>query len=175
MNSDNRYQPPKAEVADVNSEEMELATRGARFGAAVIDGLLIAFVIFPVMFATGYLQEAMSGIQPLATQMMYGSLGFVLYVVFHGYLLQKSGQTIGKRLVGTRIVSVDDNRVVPLWKILTMRQLPITVLSQVPMVGQVVALVDCLFIFRADKRCAHDLIAGTKVVKASTAWKKQDE
>jgi uncharacterized RDD family membrane protein YckC len=34
------------------------------------------------------------------------------------------------------------------------------------MIGPVLALVDVLLIFRNDRRCGHDLIAGTRVVHA---------
>ena len=33
-------------------------------------------------------------------------------------------------------------------------------------VGQIVGIVDSIFIFRKDKRCLHDLIADTRVIKA---------
>ena len=173
MNEENRYQPPKAEVADVRAnDDSELASRGARFGAALIDGLLAAGVIFPIMFTSGYIQRAQMGQVGFEDQVEYGLLGLVLYIVFHGYLLHKSGQTIGKRLVGTRIVAVDDNTILPLWKILTLRMLPLTLVAQIPGVGPFLSLVDSLFVFRGDRRCVHDLIAGTKVVTASTAWSR---
>jgi uncharacterized RDD family membrane protein YckC len=177
MNQENRFQPPKAEVADVRADdETELATRGARFGGAMIDGLLILLVLFPTMMMTGYWQDAMSGKQPsMATQIAYALLGYAAYLVFNGYLLHKSGQTIGKRLVGTRIVSVDENRIIPVWKVLALRQLPFSVVAQIPIVGPLLSLADSLFVFRSDKRCLHDLIAGTKVVQASVTWKAQSE
>jgi len=173
MNQENRYEPPKAEVADlVATNEGELASRGARFGGAIIDGLMGIAVIFPLMFATGVFQAAMNGV-PMALPMQLGiaTLGLVLYLVFHGYLLHTSGQTVGKRLVGTRIVSIDDNSILPLWKVFAMRYLPISVVAQIPGVGPLLSLVDSVFVFRGDKRCVHDLIAGTKVINASAPWK----
>jgi len=176
MTQENRYQPPKAEVADViATDESQLATRWARLGGSMLDGILMSLVIVPTMFATGYMQSAMSGTQPtFLTQLPYALLGLIAYLVFNGYSLQKSGQTIGKRIAGTRIVSVDESRVLPLWKILTLRQLPIMVVSQIPLVGPLVSLVDTFFVFRSDKRCVHDFIAGTKVVTATSPWKTQD-
>jgi len=36
--------------------------------------------------------------------------------------------------------------------------------SQVPQVGGLIGLVDILFIFGKERRCLHDLLAGTRVV-----------
>ena len=41
-----------------------------------------------------------------------------------------------------------------------------TVLNWIIALVPFYALVDVLFIFRNDQRCIHDLIAGTKVIKA---------
>jgi len=39
-------------------------------------------------------------------------------------------------------------------------------ISLVPVLGGLYVIVDVLFIFRDDRRCIHDLIAGTQVVVA---------
>jgi uncharacterized RDD family membrane protein YckC len=39
-------------------------------------------------------------------------------------------------------------------------------IGSIPVVGAAYSLVDICFIFRDDRRCLHDLLAGTKVVKA---------
>ncbi len=172
MNEENRYQPPKSEVADLaHADENELAARWPRFGAAIIDGLLVGIVMGPVMYLSGYWSKAMAGATTMVDQLMLAPIGLVAYLVVHGYLLHTSGQTVGKRLVGMRIVSVDDNRILPLWKVFVLRFLPLSVASQIPVVGQLAGIVDSVFIFRADQRCVHDLIAGTKVVKDSVQWK----
>jgi uncharacterized RDD family membrane protein YckC len=176
MTQDNNYRPPSANVADVPSQdEGELATRWARLGGGLLDGLITSAVIVPIMFATGYMQSAMSGVEPsLPTQLGYSLLGIVVIVAINGYWLQKSGQTIGKRVAGTRIVSVGDNTLLPLWKIVLLRILPINLLALVPVVGPILSTIGILFIFRSDKRCLHDLIAGTKVIRASAEWKAQE-
>jgi uncharacterized RDD family membrane protein YckC len=38
-------------------------------------------------------------------------------------------------------------------------------IGSVPYLGTVFHLADCLFIFREDRRCIHDHIAGTRVVR----------
>ena len=39
----------------------------------------------------------------------------------------------------------------------------------IPFLGRLLSLIDLLLIFRDDKRCGHDLLAGTRVVKAIDA------
>jgi len=87
-----------------------------------------------------------------------------VFLLLNGYLLAKYGQTVGKKLVGTRIVSHVDERILPLGRVFGLRYLPLSIIAQIPVVGGFVGIIDGLFIFRKDKRCIHDLIAGTKVV-----------
>jgi uncharacterized RDD family membrane protein YckC len=167
MNEENRYAPPKAEVQDtVDGEAGNLATRGARLGGAVIDAIISSIVMFPVLYYSGFWQSAMAGEVHLGQQMVLGIGGLVVFLLLNGYLLSKRGQTIGKALVGTRIVSVDDGQILPLLKVFGLRYLPMSVVAQLPYIGNVLAIVNVLFIFRDDRRCVHDLIAGTKVVNA---------
>jgi len=172
MNAENRYQPPKADVADVAHDSDELASRWARLGGAIVDGLIMAAVLFPIMFSTGYWQRAMesAGSIQIAEQLQWLGLSLLIQLAINGYLLHKYGQSVGKWIAGTRIVSVDDNRILPLWRVYALRYLPISFVSQIPVVGGLVGFIDPLFIFRDDKRCLHDLIAGTKVVKSTVEW-----
>lgn len=164
MSDENPYTPPEAEVTV--EEPQGLATLGARFGGAIIDGLLSIAVVFPFMYVTGFFETAQAGEASLAQTVGMGVFGFGVFLVLHGYLLSTAGQTIGKRLVGTRIVSVDDDKILPFWKVVSLRYLPVSVVSQIPLIGPLLSIIDILFIFRADRRCIHDLIAGSKVVKA---------
>ena len=47
-----------------------------------------------------------------------------------------------------------------------LRYLPVQLAGAIPLVGPIIGLVNILMIFRGDRRCGHDLIAGTRVVKA---------
>ena len=47
-----------------------------------------------------------------------------------------------------------------------LRYLPMQLVNMIPFVGGLIALVNVLMIFRSDRRCGHDLIAGTRVVNA---------
>jgi uncharacterized RDD family membrane protein YckC len=49
--------------------------------------------------------------------------------------------------------------------LLGLRYLPVQLITNVPLAGPVLNLVNVLMIFRGDRRCGHDLIAGTRVVK----------
>ena len=169
MNEENRYAPPKAEVQDAIDGEGEggnLASRGARLGGAILDAIVSWIVIFPIMYYSGFWQSAMAGEVHFGQQMMLATVGMLVFLLLNGYLLSKRGQTIGKALVGTRIVSVEGERILPLLNVFGLRYVPMNVIAQIPYVGSVLAFINVLFIFRDDRRCVHDLIAGTKVVNA---------
>jgi uncharacterized RDD family membrane protein YckC len=166
MNQENPYAPPKADVADVAGAGSGLASLGARLGGAAIDAIISWIVIMPLMFYSGFWRAAMSGQIDYGLQLAVSVGGIVVFLILNGYLLSKSGQTIGKRLVGTRIVSVSDGKILPLGRVVGLRYLPIWIIAQIPFIGNLIALINVLFIFRDDRRCVHDLIAGTKVVNA---------
>lgn len=168
MADENPYAAPEADIAvDVDPQDAELAGRWARLGGSLIDGFLILAIVFPVAYLIGYFQEAAAQETTLAENLMLSFLGVVVFVILNGYLLAKNGQSIGKLIVGTRIVSVHDGRILPFGKVIGLRYLPFWIVSNVPFVGQLItALIDPLLIFRDDKRCLHDLVAGTKVFKA---------
>lgn len=164
MNEKNLYSPPSAEL--VTLVENNLAGRWARLGGSLIDGVVAGVVIFPVMYVTGFWSKVISDNMTMLDTVLLGLFGLAVYLILNGYLLSRYGQTIGKKVVGTKIVSVDSDEILPLWKIFFIRYLPVNVVSQTPLVGPLLVIIDSLFIFRSDKRCIHDLVAGTKVIKA---------
>jgi len=164
MDKDNLYAPPAADLGI--PQESNLASRWSRLGGSLIDGIVSMIILGPVMYFTGFWQRAMSGDAPASDPVIYGLLGIVVYLVLNGYLLSKHGQTIGKLVVGTRIISIDTNEILPLWKVFAVRYIPLAISANLPIIGPFIVVIDSLFIFRKDKRCIHDLIAGTKVVKA---------
>lgn len=169
MDEQNPYRGPDAAVAEFSSGD-ELAGRGARLGAAIIDGIIMLAVVMPVMYMGGYMQAATAAAQaggqvPFGTTLMWAVIGFVIFVVVQGFPLNATGQTWGKKALKIKIVDLAGSKP-PLGRLLGLRYLPIQVASNVPMIGPVLALVDVLLIFRNDRRCGHDLIAGTRVVHA---------
>lgn len=166
MSEDNPYSPPVAEVV-VESPHAELATRGARLGASFIDGLIVMTVFFAVLYLTNMV-NLLTDTEPTLMQALFGFVaGSGTFFLLNGYLLAKYGQTIGKRILSIQIVSVEDGEILPIWKLVLLRYLPLTVVSQIPLLGAIVSLADPLFIFRDDRRCLHDLIAGSRVVRTN--------
>lgn len=171
MDEQNPYRNPTTQVADViaDGNELDLADRGTRLGAAIIDGLLMLAINIPIMWLGGYFTQVMataqSGGPPFGTLLLWTLIGFVLFVVVQGVPLNQSGQTWGKRLLKIRIVDLNGNKP-PFANLIALRYLPISIASLIPVLGPIASLVDALFIFRADRRCVHDLIAGTRVVNA---------
>jgi uncharacterized RDD family membrane protein YckC len=124
-----------------------LASRLTRLAAAIVDGLL--FVPLAAVANTGD-RPGLAG------------LLLILLIVVQIVLLGRDGQTIGKKLLAVRIVDVNTRRPAGFFKTVVLRLLLNALLSVIPFYG----LVDVLLIFREDRRCLHDLIAGTVVVRA---------
>jgi uncharacterized RDD family membrane protein YckC len=163
MTSRNPYAPPQARVADLPdpSGAIELGGRGARLGAAIIDTIVLLIVALPLLFLLNWVDDAESFRGSLRNAM----LGFALFMVVNGYLLAQHGQTIGKKLLGLRIVRTDGSRA-GFGRLLGLRYAIGTAMSALPVVGALYALVDSLLIFRVSRKCLHDNIADTIVIKA---------
>lgn len=162
----NRFAPPLTHVEDVTTAEGPLAARSKRFWAAMID-MLIAFALLgAVAAATGWKFWAPPAGQSLVVSFGINmGIGFVVYVLVHGWLLHTQGQTVGKRVLGLRVVRSDGSRA-GIGRLLFVRYLLNAMFSIVPVIGSFYALADCLLIFRASHKCLHDNLADTIVVKA---------
>ena len=164
MSEQNPYSAPESDVDVEDIRDVELASRWLRLGGAIIDGIIIGVVFW--VFAYAYFwQKAFTGAMTAAETLVFAGGAFLVFLVINGFLLASSGQTVAKRLLGMQIVSVHDGKILPLGKIVTLRYLPVYIAPYVPVVGQIFGLVNVLFIFGAEKRCIHDYIAGTKVIK----------
>ncbi|NMU18787.1 RDD family protein, partial [Vibrio parahaemolyticus] len=90
--------------------------------------------------------------------------GWGVFLLCHGYLLYKNGQTFGKWVFDISIVKLDNSKI-EFAPVLLKRYLPISLVTYLPVIGSFLPILDALFIFRKDRRCIHDFIAGTKVVQ----------
>ena len=138
-----------------------------RLLAQLIDGLIGCISILPgvalMLLGGGFKHSA----GPLAFAGM-GLIGLAVLalVIIQIYLLSTRGQTIGKKLLDVRIVRFEDNTNPGFVKAFLLRAFVNGLIGAIPLIGGVYTLVDICFIFRDDRRCIHDLIAGTQVVKA---------
>lgn len=171
MDRANPYSRPVAEVVETDAAGVELlAGRGERLAAVLLDTLLMALVMVPLMFATGLWGTMMANatqgpLAGLGTKMLVGVLGFVVFVAIQGYPLHTNAQTWGKRVLRIWIARLDGTQP-SLPYLLLRRYVPMQLVGLIPFVGTLLSFVDSLLIFRADRRCGHDLVAGTRVVNA---------
>ena len=150
-----------------NTPEIVLASRWSRVWAFVIDGLIYAAAMIPVALYTNLFDRAVSnGAVELHEQIMMFIYGWVVFLLCHGYLLQKKGQTIGKNVMEIAIVDMDGKQI-GLFNIVIKRILPMSIFVYIPVIGQFISILNYLFVFRKNRRCLHDLIAGTQVVSVA--------
>ncbi|MEZ5357461.1 MAG: RDD family protein [Candidatus Zixiibacteriota bacterium] len=121
------------------------AERGSRLLAAIIDAAIV-FLIYGIAFSIN--------------EPMFVPFGIIGLVAYQGYLLTVFGQTIGKKVMNIKIVKIDTDENGGFVTNFLLRFLLNAILGFIPLYG----LVDVLFIFRDDRRCIHDMIAGTRVV-----------
>jgi uncharacterized RDD family membrane protein YckC len=161
-----RYAPPTAEVADLAEAGQALAGRGRRLAGVIVDTLILLLLWWVIGKVTplNIYSTAMAnaGVVVLAG---YALVGMLLFAAVNGWLLARRGQTVGKALLGMRIVRRDGSAA-DVFRLVAMRYGIGAVITVLPIVGMVYSLADALMIFRADRRCIHDMIADTIVVKA---------
>lgn len=144
-------------------EDEGLAGRGARLAAYLIDWALVGVVAGLIGYYAGLWERLMQ--QDTEAVVWLGVIGMVVYAVINGRLLANRGQTVGKMAAAVRIVDARTREIVPFWKSFGLRVVVIQALASVPAVGAVFSLVDVLFIFGERRRCLHDHLAGTVVIR----------
>ena len=165
---DNPYKAPEADleagIPQVEGE-LNLASRGVRLGGSLIDGFVAGAPVIAAAFALGlYDNVSPDGTLPLADHLLLVFFGIAFFMVVNGFLIYRRGQTVGKMILGTRVVALDGTQVSGN-KYVFLRLLPVWVVTQIPFVGSAVALIDSLLIFRKERNCLHDDIAKTRVIK----------
>ena len=153
-----------------------LAERSTRLAANFIDNVIAAVACLPggLLFGAAALQSLLSGRLPSSEEVNVGQLllgigllaaAVLTVAIVQLWMLTKRGQTLGKRMLDIRIVRHADDGNPGFASAVLLRAIVPGVIGAMPYLGVIFALVDICFIFRADRRCLHDLIAGTKVVK----------
>jgi uncharacterized RDD family membrane protein YckC len=156
------YAAPAAILADA-PQVLELAERGTRLGAALIDGVMQWLVFLPLLA----LIPLSSGGDPsgLALGLVFGAIVLLAagLIAWNCVWLHQTGQTVGKRILGIRIVRKDGSQA-DLGRLVGLRFFPMFFINL--LFGALSALIDALMIFGEERRCLHDLMADTIVVKA---------
>jgi uncharacterized RDD family membrane protein YckC len=107
----NRYRPPQSEVQvadDAAQPEVELASKGRRFGTLVVDffGRMLFAALVGAATAAVYGAEALPWFQGVGG-IIFGLLSFlVYYLVFEGLW----ARTPGKWVFGTRVIDAQGRK-----------------------------------------------------------------
>jgi len=155
-----------------------LASRWCRLFATAIDAVLVPGLTLFLVMLTGVVEHAEDFVDRWWVFHVL-LLGIASYLLLNGYLLWHRGQTLGKALLGIAVVrapayltGLPDGTVesapVAFWKLLCIRALffPLLFVGIVPYFT-ILPLLDQLFIFGRQRRCLHDWISGTLVVRVS--------
>ncbi len=151
------------------SNESSLATRRRRCLATLIDFIVLPPVALVIMLATGLMEGPEAYVWPQPILRLFGLL-VVSYFAIHGYLLALRGQTLGKKLVGLKLVSTDGGTPLELWRhALRAFAIPLALLLALLVhfnLAAIVALlliIDPLVALAAHKRSLRDYIVGSVV------------
>jgi uncharacterized RDD family membrane protein YckC len=167
-NPQNPYAPPTAAVADIVSGAGpgELAERASRLGAVIVDSIILLVAYLPSIIVAVRHFDPQRGLRNFLNEGMYFTGCLVLvWVVITCVLVARHGQTIGKRLIGIRVVRSNGEKA-SFWRIFLLRNVVNAIPGLIPIVSYIYGLVDALFIFGESRQCLHDKIADTIVVKA---------
>jgi len=159
---DNVYKAPEADLKTPQPDG-SLASRWKRLGAAIIDGLTYIPIMLPLMYFTGGFDGVTEGAQPsLLYTFIIGIVSAVVFMLIHGYFLLNSSQTIGKKVLGITIATMNGEPA-PTSHLIKRYGFYLGI-ALIPVVGSYISFVSILFIFGKAKRCIHDYVGGTQVI-----------
>lgn len=154
----------------------DLASLGLRLGGAIIDNLILSAVVIPFFLVTGTFDFIVDTIQgkevaenTTMAEFKNALISVVIFFALNTYLLVTRGQTIGKKILNTQIVSADESKELDNVRLIGKRYLILKLAELVPTIGGLYSLVDALFIFGKKRQRLSDRIANTKVIKIPQA------
>lgn len=174
--SDSPYAAPTAEVVDPSALDSGLVTAEPwrRFVAFLVNSLLwtVPIALIGVVGVLYGPEAERSGELPPAAiaSVAVGLVLLIALTVIQSVLVQRNGWTLGKKLMGIRVVT-DDGRPCGLARYFFLRYLLLsvgfTVLNLFTLVlGSIGQLVDYLMVFTERGLTLHDRVASTRCVMA---------
>lgn len=163
----NPYSSPMSQSAPMGgSGAGQLATLLERFLGALIDGIVVMLVAGPVIGILLFLQVLSLGsmIGLIVYSVVASLIGGVVFCAINWFLLNKNGQTVGKMVMKTKIVSASTGAQLPAADVIIKRYVPIWAAGVVPYLGGLAVLVDAVMIFRENRHRFVDDLAQTKVI-----------
>jgi uncharacterized RDD family membrane protein YckC len=170
--------PPLASTGHLSeaAQKDPLATRPQRLLAWFIDNLCLLPVALLLAHGLGdkavkaetpsaVVELLMQEIQTRPEAFQSAAWALIAVILINGIMLSMRGQTIGKWITGIRIVMFQTGARAGFVRAVLLRSFVMSVFSNIAYVGAGIQLFDILCIFRADRRCLHDLIADTVVVR----------
>ena len=168
----------------------ELAERSTRLLATAIDELILLGITLPMVFGavpalatrlaqtdlqledTSSIESALGAISvnDVLHAMLTGPgaiitvLALIAWCVITAWSVAANGQSIGKRLVGIKVVRKDGSRA-SLARIFLLRNVANSLPMLLPYLGLLYQLIDPLLIYQPARQCIHDKIADTIVVR----------
>lgn len=176
------FSEPSASDADLQREVRSQLSMGygacdlpssriKRFFGAVIDSLLLGVmvlagvVLLGTLMSSGFIEQSALKHAEITLDKMnaWGALYFpaIALTLIQWNLIATRGQSIGKLLLGMRIVN-EGGQCPGFVQGVVLRNWLRAALSFIPLFS----LIDALAIFGESRRCVHDFIAGTRVVDA---------
>lgn len=171
MEDSNSQSSTKKNGGESNIGNGKLASRVDRLLGALVDvgvmfvPMAIVYIILGfVLYFVGIDFTTFLG-QTIFT-IIASVCGIALFLAINFQFLSTRGQTVGKMIIGTRIVA-EDGSLIPIDQLILKRYLLLwgvsVVLSIIPYIG-LIMIIDPLMIFRENHKCLHDELAGSKVI-----------
>jgi uncharacterized RDD family membrane protein YckC len=149
METGNPYAAPGTAEVFESAPSQPLASRGSRFLARFLDGVIESAPIALGMILTAVLSNHEN---PALIPSALGFLGALALWIYQVVKLINTGQTLGKKWAGVKVVRLDGS--LASFGNQFLRGLVFGLLG----------LISIVFIFRDDRRCLHDLAGETKVI-----------
>lgn len=136
-----------------------------RIGAFLVDQALLFAVVIALTVASGVDTGDVTDAEANAV-LAVSLIGVALSITYHTVAIARFGRTIGKRLLGLRVVAMPDGRQVA-WSYAALRALVPSAAVLLPVVGNLAGLAVYLWaVFDKRRQGLHDKLAGTLVTAA---------